>query len=150
MSVYATKRSQSSVEFINAARGMRLKTVKMVRKMPKNYRWIVTNNILELAGKIVVNCIAANNVYFTKDISDYDYNIRHGYLVRAESCVAALLEEINFCYDLLQEGENTFKSEEDRDKKFASWIDIGHGLRALIRGMLRSDANRLKKYRGIE
>ena len=45
MSVYASKRSESKVEFLRVAQQLAVYTLKQVKKFPKSYRFNLTNDI---------------------------------------------------------------------------------------------------------
>ena len=77
MSVYKSRRKDAAAEFIAAARELRKVTVRIIKKFPTSYRWVVTNNMLELAGEVYTATLKANSIYVHKDMSEKDYELRH-------------------------------------------------------------------------
>lgn len=49
MSVYASKRSESKVEFLRVAQQLAVYTLKQTKKFPKSYRFNLTNDIVRLS-----------------------------------------------------------------------------------------------------
>lgn len=147
MSVYKTRRKDAAAEYISAARKLRLLTMLEVKKFPTSYRWIITNNLLELATDVYTNCVKANSVYVYKDMLDHDFELRHRYLMVAAASAEALLAEITFCYELISDGNNFYKSKEDYDKAFSRWTEQGNITLSKIKGLVSSDKQRYSKYR---
>ena len=55
MSVYASKRSESKVEFLRVAQQLAVYTLKQTKKFPKSYRFNLTNDIVRLSMEIHEN-----------------------------------------------------------------------------------------------
>ena len=62
MSVYKSRRKDAAAEFVAAARELRKVTVRIIKKFPTSYRWVVTNNMLELAGEVYTATLKANSI----------------------------------------------------------------------------------------
>lgn len=129
MSVYKSRRKDAAAEFISTARELRKTTVRIIKKFPTSYRWIITNNMLTLA----------NAIYVHKDMIEHDYGLRHRYLVMAASSAEALLGEITFCYELVNNGNNFFANSADYNRAFQTWTTAGNDALQKIRGVLNSD-----------
>ena len=147
MSVYKSRRKDAAAEFIAAARELRKVTVRIIKKFPTSYRWVVTNNMLELVGEVYTATLKANSIYVHKDMSEKDYELRHRYLVLAASSAEALLGEITFCYELVDDGNNFFESSADYNRVFQSWTTAGNTALKKIRGVIESDKKRWYGYR---
>lgn len=147
MSVYKSRRKDAAAEFIAAARELRKVTMRMVKKFPTSYRWIITNNMLELAGEVYTNALKANSIYVHKDMSGHDFELRHRYLVMAIGSADALLGEITFAYELVDEGNNFFKSSADYDRAFQTWTEAGNTALKKLRGVANSDKTKWNNYR---
>lgn len=124
MSVYKSMRSQSIAEYLKDAHKLRLETMKIVKKFPTSYRWIFTNNLLDLATEIYTNCIKGNSIKVDLRFDREDFLIRHDAFLRAQAATNALLGEITFAYELLQEGNNFFAGKKEYGKKFQNWCEI--------------------------
>ena len=146
MSVYKSRRKDAAAQFIADARELRIVTMRVVRRFPTSYRWIVTNKLLELAGEVYAHCIKANAIYVHKDMSQHDFDLRHRYLTMAASEAEALLAEITFCYELVADGNNYFKNAEEYDRVFSRWTEQGNTVLKRIRKLLESDRDRFKSY----
>lgn len=48
MSVYKSRRKDAVAEFIADARELRKVTMRVVKRFPTSYRWIITNNLCTL------------------------------------------------------------------------------------------------------
>lgn len=146
MSVYKSRRKDAAVEFISQARNLRFETMRIVKKFPTSYRWIITNSLLELSKNIYVNALRANSIYVHKDMSEQDYELRHRYLTMAIADTDALTAEISFCYSLIDDGNNFFKDKRDYSEIFSRWLHTGNTTLAKLRGVRESDAKRWKSY----
>lgn len=146
MSVYKSRRKDAAAQFIADARELRKATMRVVKRFPTSYRWIVTNNLLDLATQVYTDCIKANAIYLHKDISKSDFELRHRYLLMAVTATEALLGEITFCYELVDDGNNYFGNRADYDRAFRNWTEIGNTTLKRIRALLNSDSQRFKEY----
>lgn len=146
MSVYKSRRKDAAAQFIADARELRIITTRAVRRFPTSYRWIVTNNLLQLAVQVYTDCVRANAIYVHKDMTQHDFDLRHRYLTMAASAAEALLAEITFCYELVADGNNFFKNSEDYDRIFSRWTEQGNATLKRIRNLLNSDKQRFTGY----
>ena len=147
MSVYKSRRSVSLAEYIQHALRLRKITIRTVKRMPKSYRWIITNSLLELTQQIFVNCLKANGIPINEAITDEDFKLRHSYLMQANSSLVALEAEITFCYELIDVGNSAFKSKDEYDRIFNNWIDVASKTLKLVRGAISYDKARYKQLR---
>ena len=150
ISVYKSRRKDAAAEFISLSRGLRVATIQAVKKFPTSYRWIVTNNMLALAGEIYTNAIKANSIYVHKDISRHDFELRRRYLMLAVSSAEALLGEITFCYEMVDTGNNFFEGKTDYNKLFQSWTTAGNDALKKLRAVADSDKKRWNTFRKKE
>lgn len=146
MSVYKSRRKDAAAQFVTEARKLRRDTMRVVSKFPTSYRWIVTNNLLELATQVYTNCVRGNAVYLHKDISRQDFELRHRYLMMAATAADALLSEITFCYELVEEGNNFFSGKADYDAVFEKWTAQGREAKRRIDALIESDKTKFKNY----
>ena len=146
MSVYKSRRKDAAAQFIVEARKLRRDTMRVVSKFPTSYRWIVTNNLVELATQVYTNAVRGNAVYVHKDMSRQDFELRHRYLMMAATAADALLSEITFCYELVDEGNNFFSGKAEYDDVFEKWTAQGREARKRIEGIIESDKTKFKNY----
>lgn len=65
MSVYKSKRGESSVQFIETARQLEAHTFACCMKAPKRYERFLTGRIMELSSEVHDRVRAANNIWPT-------------------------------------------------------------------------------------
>lgn len=63
MSVYKSKRGESSVQFIETARQLEAHTFACCMKAPKRYERFLTGRIMELSSEVHDRVRAANNIW---------------------------------------------------------------------------------------
>lgn len=146
MSVYKSRRKDAAADFISLARELRKTTIRIIKKFPASYRWTVTNNMLTLAAEVYTFSIKGNAIYVHKDMSQQDFELRRRYLLMAASSADALLGEITFCYELVDEGNNFYDSKADYDKDFQTWTTVGNATLSKLRGIIESDKSRWASY----
>lgn len=146
MAVYKSRRKDAAAQFVADARELRKATVRIVRKFPASYRYVTTNKLLELAGDVYTNAISGNSIYVHKDMSERDYELRRRYLMIATARADALLGEITFCYELVDDGNNFFKNKEEYERTFQTWTTLANTALSRLRGVLDSDKRRWSGY----
>lgn len=146
MGVYKSRRKDAAAQFVADARELRKATVRIVRKFPASYRYVTTNKLLEMAGDIYSNAIKGNDIYLHKGLDEEDYKLRHRYLRIAEASADALLGEITFCYELVDDGNNFFKNKEEYERTFQTWTTLANTALSRLRGVLDSDKRRWAGY----
>lgn len=143
MSVYRSQRGQSSVLYVESAYQLRIMTFRLMRKMPKSYRWMISNHIVDEANSIYDNVIKANVVYVSKkNFNINDYELRHRYLMTAYAETRAILSNMSFLYDLIDEGNSEFYSKGDYVRRFENWTAQADKTLNLIKGVMESDKKR--------
>lgn len=118
MSVYKSKRKETFLIYLQQARELRLETLKTVKKFPTSYRYVITNNMLDLATRIYTNCLKADSEVLRGNLNQEKYIIKTNYLLETIISTDALLGEINFCFSLVYNGNNFFKDKNDISRIF--------------------------------
>lgn len=113
MAVYKSRRKDAAAQFVADARELRKATVRIARKFPASYKYVTTGPLLQLASEVYMNALKGNSIYVHKDMSERDYELRHRYLAAATASADALLGEITFCYELVDDGNNFFRNKEE-------------------------------------
>lgn len=146
MAVYKSRRKDAAAQFVADARELRKTTVRIARKFPASYRYVTTNKLLEMAGEVYANSLKGNGIYVHKDMSAQEYDLRRRYLMIAAANADALLGEITFCYELVDDGNNFFKNKEEYVQTFQTWTTLANTALSRLRGILDSDKRRWAGY----
>lgn len=149
MSVYASKRSESKVEFIRVAQDLAVYTLKQVKKFPKSYRFNLTNDITKLAMEIHENVLRANSIYMHKNITEQEYQLRMEYFIKARSAIFALSSLLTITFSLISEGNNFLGDKKKSANIFKEWARLLNHEAALLKGIVDSDKKRYKKQKQI-
>ncbi len=148
MSVYKSRRALSKVQYVSKAIKFRETTIRIVKRFPKSYRYVITNNLLATVTKIHHHVVEANAIYMHRLMDEKDYELRHRYLTMALGEVDAALTDITMCDTLLANDNdgNTFKDKETRRRTFYNWVADANELRLLIKGVIDNDKKRRKQW----
>lgn len=122
MSVYKTQRNKSEYEYVSLIRVLRLTSYRIIRKFPKSYRWLITNNMLDLVNDVHINIAKADAIKARGELTEKDQELRHRYFMIAYSDIVALGTEITFCYELISKGNNFYKDKNEYNRDFQTWI----------------------------
>lgn len=95
MSVYKSKRGESSVQFIETARQLEAHTFACCMKAPKRYERFLTGRIMELSSEVHDRVRAANNIWPT---NRHEAQLRRDELMRANNALVPLFSAA-FVYD---------------------------------------------------
>lgn len=87
MSVYKSKRGESSVQFIETARQLEAHTFACCMKAPKRYERFLTGRIMELSSEVHDRVRAANNIWPT---NRHEAQLRRDELMRANNALQNL------------------------------------------------------------
>lgn len=146
MSVYASKRSESKVEFLRVAQQLAVYTLKQVKKFPKSYRFNLTNDITKLAMEIHENVLRANSIYVHKGMTEDEFRLRAVYFTKAKSAIYALSSLLTITFSLALEGNNFLGDKKTTSNMFKEWARLLNYETALIKGVVDSDKKRFKSY----
>ena len=103
MSVYKSKRGESSVQFIETARQLEAHTFACCMKAPKRYERFLTGRIMELSSEVHDRVRAANNIWPT---NRHEAQLRRDELMRANNALQNLSPKLQLLYDsILQNPE---------------------------------------------
>lgn len=96
MSVYKSKRSESSVQFIETARQLEAHTFACCMKAPKRYERFLTGRIMELSSEVHDRVRAANNIWPT---NRHEAQLRRDELTRANIALQNLDPKLQLLYE---------------------------------------------------
>lgn len=145
MGVYKSQRKEAVAEFLKATAALQVETMRIVKKLPKSYRYIISNLMLELTGKAHVYAVRANSIFVYGNMPPSDFDTRHYYLMKSAGCLDAICSEIGICYALVRENDNIFKSKKQRESTFFDWTHLAVTAAKLIKGVIKSDKARYKR-----
>lgn len=146
MAVYKSQRSEAITSYLKYAHELRLQTLRIVKKFPTSYRYVFSNNLLDLVSEIYINCLKGNSVKIDLRYDKQDFNIRHEMFLKAQAANTALIGEITFAYELLHEGNNYFEGgKAEYGKKFQAWSEIAVKCLESINKIIEEDNKRQYK-----
>ena len=96
MSVYKSKRGESSVQFIETARQLEAHTFACCMKAPKRYERFLTGRIMELSSEVHDRVRAANNIWPT---NRHEAQLRRDELMRANNALQNLDPKLQLLYE---------------------------------------------------
>lgn len=104
MSVPASKRSTSQMEFISTATSLAARVARFSHSIPKRYTFQIANPIFEHAYDVVFNCRAANDTYVN---SQATFDQRRCYLNEAVSHLNHIETLLDICLELATQTNGT-------------------------------------------
>ena len=66
--------------------------------------------------------------------------------IAAQGRGGALLGEITFCYELVDDGNNFFRNKEEYERTFQTWTTLANNALSRLRGVMDSDKRRWNGY----
>ena len=87
MSVYKSKRGESSIQFIEVARKIECHTLEQCLKVPKRYTFLLTTRIMSLASDVYDHVVSANSIYPT---NQHEAQTRRDHLIAANAALRSL------------------------------------------------------------
>lgn len=121
--IYKSQRGVPITGFLKDAHDLRLLTIKTVKKFPTSYRYVITNNILDLASTIYTNAMMFDAINIDNRSSKEDLLLKHEYISTSKAACMALIGEITFAFELINDGNNFFNGKNDYSKKFHLWVE---------------------------
>lgn len=169
MSVIASKRGVSGVQFLDTALDLEVFTLKACLDFSKRYTFLLTNEIADLAKSIFNYVKKANSIY---PICREDAILRRQCFLSAYGDCQCLLTQIQVAYELRMINSSKYEKfekdcrtlykdlpEEERQRKLAQrkrkldqqrdnlveeWMTLINNEMRLIKAILRTDKNRYK------
>ena len=138
MSVYKSKRSESSMQFVDTAKKLEAFTLSCCMKAPKRYTFFLTSRIMQLASDVHEHATAANNIWPT---NQHEAQMRRDELTRANIALQNLDPKLQLLYDSIlqnQEGYGWIH------KAMQRWGDLICEEAKLIAAVKKNDRQRYK------
>ena len=146
MSVYASQRQVSKVEFIANATKLVIYSLEQTNKFPKSMKFSVTNEIIKLAHEIHQNTLKANSVYVHKGMTEMEFQMRKKYLFQARASIFALSSLLTIVFEMLLKGNNFMGDKRKTAKVFKEWARLLNYEARLLKGVIDSDRKRYKDF----
>lgn len=138
MSVYKSKRGESSVQFIETARQLEAHTFACCMKAPKRYERFLTGRIMELSSEVHDRVRAANNIWPT---NRHEAQLRRDELMRANNALQHLSPKLQLLYDSILQNPEGYGW---IHKAMQRWGDLICEEAKLIAAVKKNDRQRYK------
>jgi hypothetical protein len=143
MSVRKSEREQGKLEVLTTAMEMCVYTLTLCKSQecfPKNQRWLLTSKIANEAVD-VISCISKANSVFLKDgyTTKEDCKLRRSKQIEAKTHLSSL-------FTLMRVASEMNGIEE---RKIEHWTELAVNTEKLLSEWMRSDMERIKKFKNI-
>lgn len=118
------KTYQLDKDYIKLSLKLRKMINKTIRHMPKSYRYVITNNILDIMQKITNYCLQSEYIKLSKDLSMDQFKEKQNLLTKADQLLFNLKIEVIFLFEMLNEGNTVFKSAEESSRIFDKLLKL--------------------------
>lgn len=132
MSVLKSKRTESSIKFLDTAFDLELHTIRCCMKLPKRMTFFIGTELTRLAGAVHTHCKSANSIYPT---NAHEAQLRRDHLIEANNCLQALIGKCSILLEF-QHGLSGHAIER--------WADLMIDEGRLIAGAKKSDKQRFR------
>lgn len=136
MSVPVSKRGETQLAWYNSIVKLNAYTIKAVtneKVIPKRYRWVIAQKIIDSANDMLTNAIKANSVYVKVKV---DFDLRRSYQQKAMAETHALLTLIDIAYQ-------TYESISDH--KHTTWVNLILAAQKDLKNWIENDSKRYTK-----
>lgn len=138
MSVYKSKRSESSMQFVDTAKKLEAFTLSCCMKAPKRYTFFLTSRIMQLASDVHEHAAAANNIWPT---NQHEAQMRRDELTRANIALQNLDPKLQLLYDSILQNPEGYGW---IHKAMQRWGDLICEEAKLIAAVKKNDRQRYK------
>ncbi len=145
MSVLASKRGESAVQFLDTAREIELYALKYAVKFPKRHFFVMTKDLLDLTKQGYNNVKSANSVYPT---NPEEAQIRVNYVIHAICNYQALISQLDIAMSLIT--HYSAKGDDGKEKPVPSkvweeWVRMISEELRLLSGLKKKLQNKYKE-----
>lgn len=138
MAVYKSKRSESSMQFVDTAKKLEAFTLSCCMKAPKRYTFFLTSRIMQLASDVHEHAAAANNIWPT---NQHEAQMRRDELTRANIALQNLDPKLQLLYDSILQNPEGYGW---IHKAMQRWGDLICEEAKLIAAVKKNDRQRYK------
>ena len=132
MSVYKSKREESSVQFLETAREIQIHTIRQLAKIPNKYKYYLSGEIAALAAKGHTLLKEANSI-FPKSKAEAEMRILR--FTEANAAYQALVSQIGVAEEFA----------DFSDSSMTAWMDLISKELVMIKRLISSDKERYGK-----
>lgn len=150
MSVYKSRRKESTMEFLKVGQALCVYTIKQLKKFPKSFRFNLVNDIYRLGIEINENVLRANAIYMHKNMTEMEYLMRREHLFKAKSAIFAMSGLLTITFDFVLQGNNFLGDNKKAGKIFQEWARLLNTEHRLIKGVIDSDKKRWKSFQSTK
>ena len=136
MSVVESERGETKMAWWKSVTKLNAYTIKAVtneKVIPKRYRWLIAQRILDSSMEMLTNAIKANSVYVKEEFKQSDYALRRKFQKLAYAETHNMLTLIDVAY-------KTFST--ITDKKFKTWIGLILVTQTDLKNWIENDSKR--------
>ncbi len=138
IAVLKSKRSKSSMQFVETARVLEAKVLNLCMKSPKRYTFFLTSEIMHLASMVHNEVRSANNTY---PRNRHEAQKRRDHLTEGNNALMNLVPKLGLLYDALLENPEGQKWCDNAISEIAGLIKEE---KKLIRSTKRADRDRYR------
>ena len=136
MSVVESERGETKMAWWKSVTKLNDYTIKAVtneKVIPKRYRWLIAQKIIDSSMSMLTNAIKANSVYVKEEFKQSDYELRRKFQKLAYAETHNMLTLIDVSY-------KTFKT--IIDKKHKTWIGLILVAQTDLKNWIENDSKR--------
>lgn len=136
MSVVESERGETKMAWWKSITKLNAYTIKAVtneKVIPKRYRWIISQHIMDSANNMLTNAIKANSVYVKEEFKQSDYELRRKFQKLAYAETHTMLTLIDVAY-------KTFGT--ITDHKHKTWIGLILLAQSDLKNWIENDSKR--------
>lgn len=138
LSVLASKRGQSNIEFLIQLRDLQVYLMDLQEKSPKKFRYLYSHFLIDIAQNAYSNAKCGNSIYMSKDSAQEDYRMRRRFMLNAYCKIQALISQIEVCYA-------KYKNNIWSNNEFKTLSEKTYTINKLLKGVIDSDKRKYKK-----
>jgi hypothetical protein len=136
MSVVESERGETKMAWWKSVTKLNAYTIKAVtneKVIPKRYRWLIAQKIIDSSMSMLTNSIKANSVYVKEEFKQSDYELRRKFQKLAYAETHTMLTLIDVAY-------KTFGT--INDKKHKTWIGLILVAQTDLKNWIENDSKR--------
>lgn len=133
ISVIKSKRTSSSVQFVDTAIKLQIHTIKQCVKFPKKYTFYISQDIANIANSICDHAKEANSINPT---NLHEVQMRRDHLLNAYSKTQALISKINNAQEFFPISGGVM----------TEWMELIETELKTLRGIMKADRQRYKRF----
>lgn len=135
MSVKASERGESPIEFLKVLRDLEVYFIRLASNKPKKFRFFLNDELLKISADAYNNAKAGNSIYPTTKM---EKDLRAKYFYTAFCNVQMMISQTEVLYDV-------YKSDALSNKELEIMSGKMYEASKMLRGILKKDRERFKK-----